>query len=73
MHMDINWPFQLDIVHQNYISPENLKRPLVVTEVERAAFSTDGHWLATVERRDDGETSPEMRLKFWAYNAQAQK
>ena len=63
---------QLDIVCQNYISPENLKRPLYNTEIENAAFSHDGLWLLTLERRDDHETTPEIRLKFWAFHEEKQ-
>ena len=62
----------MDIVAQNYISPDNVKRPLAFTEVEKAAFNHNGDWLATVERRDDGETTPEMKLKFWMYNPKKQ-
>ena len=58
---------QLDIVGQNYVSPNNISDPLVLTEVERVAFSSDGMWLATFERRDDKVTTPEIRLKFWLY------
>ena len=65
--------FQLDIVGQNYISPENLSNPPVLTEVEEIAFSDNGMWLATVERRDDKETTPEIRLKFWIYLQKSQR
>lgn len=64
---------QLDIVGQNYISPENLQRPLVYTEVENIAFDEYGNWLATVERRDDGKTAVEMKLKFWQYSTKNQR
>ena len=40
---------------------------MVLTELENAALSHDGKWLATLERRDDKITSLEMRLKFWMY------
>ena len=64
---------QLDIVGENYISPENLDKPLVHTEVERVAFDSEGAWLATVERRDDKETAMEMRLKFWGFDEKKQR
>ena len=64
---------QLDIVGQNYISPENLENPLTMTEVENAAFDHTGTWLATVERRDDGQTAVDMKLKFWKYNSENQR
>ena len=65
--------FQLDIVGQNYISPDDLSAPLIMTEVENVAFTSDGMWLATVERRDDKETTPELRLKFWLYTQKSHR
>ncbi|KAK7110343.1 WD repeat-containing protein 75-like [Littorina saxatilis] len=64
--------FNLDIVGQNYVSPDNLKKPLVVTEVEQAAFDRSGNWLATFEHWDDGQMTPEYRIKFWSYNRKQQ-
>ncbi|XP_070565659.1 WD repeat-containing protein 75-like [Ptychodera flava] len=64
--------FNLDIVCQNYITPMKLDKPIIHTEVENAAFDCHGDWLATVERRDDGVTSMEMRLKFWQWDAERQ-
>ncbi|GFR81903.1 WD repeat-containing protein 75-like [Elysia marginata] len=64
--------YNLDIVGQNYISPENIDRPTVVTEVTSVAVSHDGQWVATFEVWDDRIFSPEMRLKFWMYNSEAQ-
>lgn len=31
-----------------------------------ALFEQNGEWLSTVEFRDDGETEPDVRLKFWS-------
>lgn len=53
---------------ENYISPENLNRPNVHTEIECVAFNYDSTWLVTIERRDDGSTTPETRLKFWQFD-----
>ena len=64
---------KLDIVGENYISPDFLEKPLVNTEVERVAFDAEGNWLATVERRDDGETAVVMRLKFWEWSQEKQR
>ncbi|GFO36863.1 WD repeat-containing protein 75-like [Plakobranchus ocellatus] len=64
--------FNLDIVGQNYISPENIDRPTVVTEVTCTAISHDGQWLATFEVWYDEVFSPEMRLKFWVYSSESQ-
>ncbi|RNA06715.1 WD repeat-containing 75-like [Brachionus plicatilis] len=65
--------FNLDIVNENYISPENLNRPNVHTEIECLAFNSDSTWLATVERRDDSITTPETSLKFWYYDSTTNK
>ncbi|XP_033117406.1 WD repeat-containing protein 75-like [Anneissia japonica] len=62
--------FNLDIVGQNYISPDSLDKPLIHTDVDLMAFSQDGQWLATIESRDDGQTSSELRLKFWCFDEQ---
>ena len=48
--------------------------PLQVTAiaVSQSAGEGGGHgdWMATVEHRDDGETMPEVRLKFWEMEQQ---
>ncbi|XP_071956994.1 WD repeat-containing protein 75-like [Antedon mediterranea] len=62
--------YNLDIVAQNYISPESLDKPLIHTDVDHMAFNMDGHWLATIESREDGQNSSELRLKFWCYDDQ---
>ncbi|KAL3831907.1 hypothetical protein ACJMK2_023601 [Sinanodonta woodiana] len=64
--------FNLDIVCQNYISPENIQKPTTVTEVVCADFDSSGCWLATVEYWDDGVMTPEIRLKFWEFSEQSQ-
>ncbi|RWS14561.1 WD repeat-containing protein 75-like isoform X1 [Dinothrombium tinctorium] len=56
--------FQLDVVGHNFLGPESNKIILNV-EVIKAAITPNGDWLATVEMRDDHETLPEIRLKFW--------
>lgn len=63
----------MDIVGQNYISPENMAKPLTVTEVMAADFSCHGDWLATVELWDDHVMSPELRLKFWQFREETRK
>ncbi|KAH9518574.1 WD repeat-containing protein 75 [Bulinus truncatus] len=64
--------FNLDIVGQNYISPENFEKPKFITEVLSSAISEDGDWLATFEMWDDGVFQPELRLKFWSYCTESQ-
>jgi NET1-associated nuclear protein 1 (U3 small nucleolar RNA-associated protein 17) len=62
---------QLDVTGLNYVSRRD--EPLVLMTVEHAAFSSDGQWLATIEWRDDGKTTPELRLKFWQFTASSQE
>lgn len=72
--------FQFDITEQNVIvapkigksrdrSIKNLedidKDNFIPIQVTRIAITDDGYWMATAEYRNDGETSPEIRLKFW--------
>lgn len=59
--------FNLDITRFNYHCQER-EFTVIQTEVQKAAFDSRGNWLATVEIRDDGKTSPDIRLKFWLYN-----
>jgi len=60
--------FSLNVVGHNYVSPENLNKPMIPTCVEKVAFDSTGNWMATFERRDDGVTAVEARLKFWNYS-----
>ncbi|XP_064617903.1 WD repeat-containing protein 75-like [Liolophura sinensis] len=64
--------YNLDIVCQNYISPENLKKPTVITDVRQASFDDKGEWLVSLEMWDDGVMTPEIRLKFWHFNESSQ-
>ncbi|XP_056006954.1 WD repeat-containing protein 75-like [Ostrea edulis] len=65
--------YDLDIVQENYTSPEDLSKPLYPTEVTNAAFSSQGEWLATVDVWDDGVMSPDIQLKFWMYQEESQE
>ncbi|XP_054164142.1 WD repeat-containing protein 75-like [Oppia nitens] len=56
--------FHLDVVNQNLISNTD-EVTVFPTELTKAAVSDDGLWLSTLEMRDDFETLPEIRLKFW--------
>lgn len=72
--------YQLDITNQNVVlgfdlcsleeRAKNIKKLKAVPkiypiEVTKAAVSDDGNWMATIEYRNDFETLPEIRLKFW--------
>jgi len=63
---------QLDITGMNYLTQER-DAVIVSTAVTKVSLNSDGHWMATVEHRDDGETSVEGRLKFWHYDAVKQR
>ncbi|XP_062598774.1 WD repeat-containing protein 75-like [Saccostrea cucullata] len=65
--------YNLDIVQENYTSPEDLSKPLYPTEVTNAAFSSHGEWLATVDMWDDGVMTPDIQLKFWMYQEESQE
>jgi len=56
----------------NYLTQE-CNAVIVNTDVTKVSVNSDGHWMATVEHRDDGETSMEVRLKFWHYDAVKQR
>ncbi|XP_063615170.1 WD repeat-containing protein 75-like [Penaeus indicus] len=59
--------YHLDITQTNYITRER-HQVIYNTQVIRMAMSADGLWLATVEYRDDFQTSIEQRVKFWHYS-----
>jgi len=63
--------FSLDVVRQNFLS-RTKREQIVCTKIDHVAFSDDGGWLATVERRDDKKNALELRLKFWEYNTRDQ-
>jgi len=58
---------ELQVVDRLFVSRTE-DEEIFDTTVEKAAFSQDGEWLATVEYRDDGETECDVRLKFWRAN-----
>lgn len=42
-------------------------------DVKMLAISKTGHWMATVEQRNDLNLVVEVRLKFWKFDATKQK
>ncbi|XP_075790283.1 WD repeat-containing protein 75 [Pelodiscus sinensis] len=60
--------YNLDIVQQEYIHQVGLNQ----VELVKAAFSTRGSWLATVEQREEKETELELQMKLWNYDEQTQ-
>ncbi len=63
--------FQLDVVGENYISPESLDKPLPQTHIEAMGFDQRGDWLVTCERLETRKTSTQIKLKFWAYHTES--
>ncbi|XP_054719966.1 WD repeat-containing protein 75-like [Uloborus diversus] len=59
--------FNLDITSRNYVSRERDAEVFNV-DVQCAAFDSHGSWLATAEFWHDGQTSPQIWLKFWKFD-----
>ncbi|XP_074158988.1 WD repeat-containing protein 75 [Sminthopsis crassicaudata] len=60
--------YNLDIVQQEYVNDPGL----VHIELMKAAFSSQGNWLATVEQRQEKEAELELQMKLWEFNEQQQ-
>ncbi|XP_058803297.1 WD repeat-containing protein 75 [Phymastichus coffea] len=63
--------YNVNITAQNILTQER-DAIIVNTEVTRVAISSDGVFMATMEERDDGVSSMEIRLKFWEFHADKQ-
>ncbi|KAJ8680540.1 hypothetical protein QAD02_016327 [Eretmocerus hayati] len=63
--------YNMNITAQNFLTQER-NSIIVNTEVTKLAINNSGKWMATTEERDDGESRPEVRLKFWQYDKQKQ-
>lgn len=61
----------LEIVPLTRISRAD-ENELVHSLVRHVAFMDDGSWMATVDSRDDSITTPELYLKFWAWDPNSQ-
>lgn len=62
----------MDVVGKNKITEE---RDTVIEnlDVKTLAISKTGHWMVTVEQRNDKNAVVEVRLKFWKFDATKQK
>ncbi|XP_061464214.1 WD repeat-containing protein 75 isoform X2 [Rhineura floridana] len=60
--------YNLDIVQQEYIHQYGLNQ----IELVKAAFDSQGNWLATVEQRQGRCSDLELHMKLWAYSEQTQ-
>ncbi|KAF9173385.1 hypothetical protein BGX21_002483 [Mortierella sp. AD011] len=63
---------ELEITPRNKVSRTDDKE-IIPPRVMHCAFSSDkaARWMATVDGRDDHETTPELYLKFWEYDDDA--
>ncbi|XP_043229163.1 WD repeat-containing protein 75-like [Amphibalanus amphitrite] len=59
--------YSLDVVQTNYLTRERTGAP-VTCDVTRVAVTSDGAWMATLEERDDGQSTAERRLKIWEFD-----
>ncbi|CAG8531218.1 5601_t:CDS:10 [Cetraspora pellucida] len=48
------------------------KKDIVYPNVIHVSFSSNGDWMVTVDSRQDGETTPELYLKFWQFDPNSQ-
>ncbi|XP_075237473.1 WD repeat-containing protein l(2)05287 [Lycorma delicatula] len=64
--------YNLDITETNYLTQEPNSK-VYNFDITQVAFSQDGKWLATVEIREDDETSMEIHLKMWMFNSKDQR
>lgn len=61
----------LEVAPINRVSRMN-EEEIGSAQVDKVAFSDDGTVMATVDSRNDGDTTPEWHLKFWHYSADKQ-
>ncbi|KAI8388924.1 WD40-repeat-containing domain protein [Radiomyces spectabilis] len=61
----------MQVVPMNQVSRVG-NSEIVRPEVEHLAFSSTGEWMATVDIRDDADTTPERYLKFWKLDPNTQ-
>ncbi|KAI9013838.1 quinon protein alcohol dehydrogenase-like superfamily [Phycomyces nitens] len=62
----------LEVAPTNHTARKEITDKIVTSNVEHVAFLPRGEWMATVDMRDDGETSVELYLKFWQWNPNSQ-
>lgn len=63
---EINVSTLSERIKENKNRKNKLYRKIFPIEVTKLAISNEGSWLATTEYRNDRETLPEIRLKFWS-------
>ncbi|OAD67237.1 hypothetical protein PHYBLDRAFT_85784 [Phycomyces blakesleeanus NRRL 1555(-)] len=62
----------LEVAPTNLIARKEINEIIITSNVEHVAFLPRGEWMATVDMRDDGETTVELYLKFWQWNPNSQ-
>ncbi|KAF0379969.1 WD40 repeat-like protein [Gigaspora margarita] len=59
-------------VSQRTMISRAFEKDIVYPNVNHVSFSSNGNWMATVDSREDGETTPELYLKFWKFDPNSQ-
>jgi NET1-associated nuclear protein 1 (U3 small nucleolar RNA-associated protein 17) len=62
---------ELDVTGRNHISRTDDER-IAFMRVEQLAYNSNGTWMATIERRVDGETTNRTILKLWSLDSNGQ-
>ncbi|CAG8725295.1 1481_t:CDS:10, partial [Acaulospora morrowiae] len=62
---------EFEVSSRNLVS-RTFKKEVTYHHVCHVAFSSNGNWMATIDSRDDGETTPELYLKFWQFDSSSQ-
>ncbi|KAI7867574.1 quinon protein alcohol dehydrogenase-like superfamily [Spinellus fusiger] len=62
----------LEVAPSNRIARKEATDIIVEPNVEHVAFLARGEWMATVDMRDDKETTAELYLKFWQWDPNSQ-
>ncbi|CAF5049173.1 unnamed protein product, partial [Rotaria sp. Silwood1] len=64
--------YKLDIVGENYVSPNEIAEQCVFTDIKRLAIDPTDTWLVTFEERSSNTNSDdhqnERKLRFWKFN-----
>ncbi|CAF5121932.1 unnamed protein product [Rotaria sp. Silwood1] len=62
----------MDIVGENYVSPNDITEQCLFTDIKRLAIDRTETWLVTFEERSSNSNSDdhqnERKLRFWIFN-----
>ncbi|CAF1273241.1 unnamed protein product [Rotaria sordida] len=64
--------YYLDIVQENYVSPNDINDQCLFTDIKRLAIDPTDKWLVTFEERSSNSNKDdylnERKLRFWIFN-----